>query len=398
MRFLTDPNIDFMGKRKGFIVLSVLLVLASLAYLVYAYGNDELNVGIDFAGGTQITVQFAETPDIDQLRTILNDAGIVKPQIQRFGIAERNELLIRTATVEGSEEGASDDLFAALDGAYNPGAASSEGVGNDLNRMGPDAVARLLTDANPLGLDIVPGAVPAEYRQIGEAVIAQRRDQGLLASWDDLANVDGMSPEKLSALQNATHLGAFSLLSVENVGPQIGSELKSKGIWAVVFSLVGMLAYIALRFQLRFGIGAVVAIFHDVLIVLGLYAFLGFEFNLTLIAAFLTLVGYSVNDTVVVFDRVRENMQRMRREPLIETLNRSLNQTLSRTVMTSLTTFLVVLTLFLFGGEVIRGFAFVLTAGIVVGTYSSVFVASPVVLAWESRFSKEARTRRRESK
>ncbi len=394
MRFLTDPKIDFMGMRKGFIVLSVVLVLSSLSYLVYAYSNDELNVGIDFAGGTQITLQFGDTPDIDQLRTILNDAGIAKPQIQRFGLAERNELLIRTATVEGSEEGASDALFAALDGAYNPGS----GAGDDLNRMGPDAVARLLTASNPLGLDLIPGAVPDEYRQIGEAVIAQRRDVGLLASWDDLANIDGMSPEKLTALQDSTHLGAFSLLSVENVGPQIGSELKSKGIWAVVFSLVGMLAYIAFRFQLRFGIGAVVAIFHDVLITLGIYAFLGFEFNLTLIAAFLTLVGYSVNDTVVVFDRVRENMQRLRREPLVETLNKSLNQTLSRTVMTSMTTFLVVLTLFVFGGQVIRGFAFVLTAGVVVGTYSSVFVASPVVLAWEARFSKEARTRRRESK
>jgi preprotein translocase subunit SecF len=185
---------------------------------------------------------------------------------------------------------------------------------------------------------------------------------------------------------------------VENVGPQIGEELKTKGILAVVMSLIGMLAYIWLRFELRFGIGALMASVHDVLVCLGLFALAGFEFNLTTIAAFLTLVGYSVNDTVVIFDRVRENMNKNRRQPLIEVMNESLNQTLSRTVLTSGTTLLAVTCLLIFGGDVLRGFAFVLTVGIVVGTYSSVYIASPFALLWEQMFGSDRRARRSAAK
>ena len=162
----------------------------------------------------------------------------------------------------------------------------------------------------------------------------------------------------------------------------------------MVLSLIGMLLYIWFRFELRFGVGALVAVFHDVMVVLGLYALMDFEFNLTSIAAFLTLVGYSVNDTVVIFDRVRENMRRSRREPLREILNASINQTLSRTMLTSGTTLLAVGALLIFGGDVLRGFSFVLTVGIVVGTYSSVYVASPFAMLWETLFGSEAKARK----
>ncbi|MCP4654948.1 MAG: protein translocase subunit SecF, partial [bacterium] len=175
---------------------------------------------------------------------------------------------------------------------------------------------------------------------------------------------------------------------------QIGSELTRKGILSVALSLVGMLLYIWYRFELRYGIGALVAVFHDFLITLGLFALVNYEFNLPTIAAFLTLVGYSVNDTVVIFDRVRENRRRDRRAPLVNIMNKSLNQTLSRTILTSGTTLMVVGCLFFLGGEVIRGFAFVLLVGIVVGTYSSIFVASPFALLWERFFGREAREQR----
>jgi preprotein translocase subunit SecF len=183
-------------------------------------------------------------------------------------------------------------------------------------------------------------------------------------------------------------VGTFALLGAENVGPQVGRELRIKGIWAVILSLVGMLVYIWIRFELRFGIGAVLASFHDVMVVLGLYALMDYEFNLTTVAAFLTLVGYSVNDTVVIFDRVRENLRLTRRVPLLEVINRSVNETLSRTVLTSGTTLLATTALFIWGGDVLRGFAFVLTAGIIVGTYSSVYMASPFVILWEELFSR----------
>ncbi|MGH7341880.1 MAG: protein translocase subunit SecF, partial [Candidatus Rokuibacteriota bacterium] len=188
----------------------------------------------------------------------------------------------------------------------------------------------------------------------------------------------------------------FTLLGVESVGPQIGKELRTKGMLAVILSLIAMLGYIWARFELRFGIGALMATLHDILVCLFFYALAGFEFNLTTIAAFLTLVGYSVNDTVVVFDRVRENMRKSRRRPLLEVLNVSLNQTMSRTILTAGTTLLATSALLAFGGDVLRGFAFVLTVGVVVGTYSTIYIASAFTLLWEQLFGAEARARRSE--
>ena len=189
-----------------------------------------------------------------------------------------------------------------------------------------------------------------------------------------------------TALQQNTFLGNFAVLATENVGPQVGSELRRQGFWAVIFSLLAMLIYIGFRFELRFGIGAIMASVHDVMVTLGLFTLLGYEFNLTTVAAFLTLIGYSTNDTVVIFDRVRENMRKSRRKPLIEVMNESINETLSRTIMTGGLTFLTVLSLLILGGDVLRGFAFVMTVGIIVGTYSSVYVASPFALLWERYF------------
>ncbi len=186
----------------------------------------------------------------------------------------------------------------------------------------------------------------------------------------------------------------FEVRSTENVGPQVGSELRRKGILAVVFSMIGMLFYIWARFELRFGVGALMAVVHDVLVTLGLYAFSGLEFNLTTIAAFLTLVGYSVNDTVVVFDRVRENMRKTPNKPLIDVMNLSLNQTLSRTILTGGATLTACLALMFLGGEVLRGFAFILFVGVVVGTYSSIYIASPFALLWEERFGAGATSER----
>ncbi|PYQ54842.1 MAG: protein translocase subunit SecF [Acidobacteria bacterium] len=176
------------------------------------------------------------------------------------------------------------------------------------------------------------------------------------------------------------------MLGIENVGPQIGGELRRQGFLAVVMSMLGMLAYIWFRFELRFGIGAVMASIHDVVVTLLFFWAFGFEFNLITVAAFLTLIGYSTNDTAVIFDRVRENMRKSRRKPLIEVMNESINETLSRTIMTGGLTFLTVLALLILGGDVLRGFAFVMTVGIIVGTYSSVYVASPFALLWERYF------------
>ena len=391
MEFFRDTNIQFMKYRKYWVVVSAALLVVSLLIVLV---QGKLNLGIDFAGGTQLTLKFQEEPQVEDLRDLMESVGIGEAQIQRFGVAGENEVLIKTPSAEGSEEGSHDVVVSALDQAF-----PAVGSGPDLNRVGAETLADFLVARDPdslVGAD--PEAALTAYLEDAEAVIEVRRDSGLIATLDEISAVPGVSAPVLAALKGGCSLGQFSLLGAENVGPQIGSELRQKGVLAVLASLLGMLGYIWFRFELRFGIGALVAVVHDVVIVLGFYAIAGFEFNLTTVAAFLTLIGYSVNDSVVVFDRVRENIRRSRGRPLAETMNLSINQTLSRTVLTSGTTLLALGCLLFLGGDVLRGFGFILTIGIVVGTYSSIYVASPFALLWEQVFGGAARLKRRESK
>lgn len=198
-------------------------------------------------------------------------------------------------------------------------------------------------------------------------------------------NIEAVSNQALEELKTKLPENKFELRFKETVGPRIGSELRRDAIKAILISLVLILIYISWRFEFKFAVGAVAALFHDVLITLGFFSLLNYEISLAVVAAFLTLVGYSLNDTIVVFDRIRENLKVMRRDEYITIFNRSINQTLSRTILTSFTTFIVVVILFFFGGEVIHTFSFALVIGIIVGTYSSIFIASPVVVEWYLR-------------
>ncbi len=382
MEFFRDTHIDFMKYRRYFMIVSMALLLVSI-FSVFVTG--QLNLGVDFAGGTQVTVKFRQAQEINDLRALITAAGIEDAQIQRFGDEGDNEALIRTSTVPGQEEGTQQLVLVALNENFNP--ASSGGF--DLNQQGRDALWSLLLAADPDQVKSQDEEVARNhYDEVATSISEVRRQQGMLETWEQVAALPLVSDQVLTTLQAETFLGEFAILGVESVGPQIGSELRRKGILAIVSSLIGMMIYIWFRFELRFGVGALVALTHDVLIVLGLFVLAGFEFNLTTIAGFLTLVGYSVNDSVVVFDRVRENLRRSRREPLVEIMNKSLNQTLSRTVLTSGTTLMVVGSLLFLGGDVLRGFAFILTIGVVVGTYSSIYVASPFALLWESVVNK----------
>jgi preprotein translocase subunit SecF len=205
---------------------------------------------------------------------------------------------------------------------------------------------------------------------------------GVLGSFEELSAVEGVTPEMIQVFKDNLSLGPFTILSAEVVGPKIGEELKQKAIYATLYSLAGMLVYIAFRFEWIYGLAAVIAVFHDTIITIGLFSLTNKEISLTVVAALLTLVGYSMNDTIVIFDRIRENLKLTRRESLVNLINASINQTLSRTVMTSGLTFLTALSLWLFGGDVLNGFSFALVVGIIVGTYSSVFVASPILVFW----------------
>jgi preprotein translocase subunit SecF len=205
---------------------------------------------------------------------------------------------------------------------------------------------------------------------------------GLLGSFQELSAVPKVTPQVIQVLGQEFSLSPFALQGTDFVGPKVGAELRSYALRATLLALGGMLIYIAFRFEWIYGVAAVIAVFHDTLITVGIFSIFDKEISLTVIAALLTLVGYSMNDTIVIFDRIRENLRSNRREKLEDVINRSVNQTLARTVMTSGLTFLTVIALFLFGGPVLHGFSFALVVGILIGTYSSVFVASPIVLFW----------------
>jgi preprotein translocase subunit SecF len=298
VEFFRSSNIDWLGKKWYFLGFSLIFSVAGLLSMFFWHGVPR---GVDFKGGTRITVEFASTPHEDHIRQALSAAGLSSAGVQR---------------ISGANGKAANDVEIALpetsDAAHDAGRTQVE-----------------------------------------------------------------------NALQANYHDSTFSVQQVDIVGPTAGKQLTRQAGFAVLYSLIGMLIYLWFRFELIYGVAAVVAVFHDTLITVGAFSLTNQEITLTVIAAILTLVGYSMNDTIVVFDRIRENLALSRRETLSSVVNRSINQTLSRTVLTSGLTFLTVLCLFLFGGEVLHGFSFALVIGILIGTYSSIAVAAPMLVAYQ---------------
>lgn len=380
MEFFREAHIDWMGKAKYFLGLSAILMLVG-GFSWYAKGG--LRYGIDFSEGTIVYVRFAEKPPIDKIRAGLSAQGLGTSEIQAVNDIARpdaNEVMIRLEQQAKGEE-ALDAGKAAILNALRQTFGQSDAGHPDFNTVTAASLTEYLVRRDPLG-----AATDANerYTQLAKDILAFRDEDksGLLTSFDDLRNVPGVTDGVIAGLKNGYSLGSFAVRNVEIVGPKVGAQLRRQAAMATLYALAGMLAYIAFRFELVYGVGAVLAVFHDVLITLGFFSLLNYEISLTVIAALLTLVGYSMNDTIVIFDRVRENLRLMRREPLSVIVNRSINQTLSRTILTSGLTFLTVLVLFLMGGQVLRTFSFALTVGIVIGTYSSFGIAAPFVVAW----------------
>ena len=389
MRIIGKTTIPFLSYRWIAIGISLALILGGLGLIFFGPG---LNLGIDFVGGTQVTAKFQDEPDLARLRKLFSRLTVGEPMIQRFDEPEKHEILIRVENPKGEEGDFTRPIIDLLDEELN----ADLGGAFDLNLQGVKELTELLVQANPDGISTDdPEALQAHYGPMAEAVMDWRKQQGIFTSVDEIDRIEGLSEAVRSYLKEHTAAGAFSLLGAESVGPAVGADLREKAQLAIVFSLLGMLIYIWVRFQLPYGIGAVGALFHDVLITLGALSLTQREINLPTIAALLTLVGYSVNDTVVVFDRVRENLRLKRTQDLQSLMDESINQTLSRTIITSGTTLMVVLSLYIFGGDVINTFAFVLLVGIIVGTYSSVFIASPIALGM-TRFVERYKKRRRE--
>jgi preprotein translocase subunit SecF len=298
MHIFKHANFDFLRWRWHAIALSWVIIIAGAV----TFATKGIPLGIEFAGGTSIIVQFERVTSVRQVRSALDKTfpgGGENVVVQVYGDPSQRQMMIRVPHV-GAESG-----------------------------------AMLSTTAT----------------QVEDAL-----KQG--------------------------DVGAFTRLGTEIVGPAVGRELRSKGLWATVLSLLGILAYLAFRFQFSFGVGAVVATIHDLLITIAFLAFFRYDMSLNVIAAILTMTGYSTNDTIVIFDRIRENLRGMRRDSMTSVINTSINQTLSRTIITAGTALLTALALFFFGGEVLHGFAFTMMVGIITGTYSSVFIAAATVSFW----------------
>jgi preprotein translocase subunit SecF len=375
VEFFRNTNIDFLGKKWYFLAFSLIFSVAGLLSMFFWHG---IPLGVDFRGGTLVYVKFASAPNLDHIRAALDRSGLKDPKLQAYGPAGSNEVLIALEQKETSET--------ALDQGKNTiiKALETEDPQNsgkqDLNNTGPSSLAQYLLSKDPmhLGTD-----AQVRYTQIAQQIDDFRNKQhgGVLTSLDDLR---GVAPaEVLSAMQQDFYLSNFAVRNVEIVGPQVGGQLRHQALMATLYSLAGMLVYLWFRFELIYGVGAVVACFHDTIITVGFFSLLNKDISLTVIAAILTLIGYSMNDTIVVFDRIRENIKLLRREPLADIVNRSINQTLSRTILTSGLTFLTVLSLYVFGGEVLRGFSLALVIGILIGTYSSIAVAAPMLVAYQ---------------
>jgi preprotein translocase subunit SecF len=380
IEFFKEPNIDWMGKAKYFFALSGLLLLIGWSAIFLKGG---IKYGIDFKGGTNVDVRFAKAPNIDELRRGLQLQGLGNSEIQSISdIANpnSNEVLIFVEQAGNSDQ-VLDEGKAKVLTALNATFGVTNSSKPDFNSISSASLANFLSQKDPLALSVNAGD---RYQLLAKSLLDHRdKDSGgVITSFDDLSKVQGATPAVISAIKDNFSLAPFAIRNVEIVGAKVGGELRNQAIRVTLYALAGMLVYIAFRFEWVYGAAAVIAVFHDVLITLGLFKIFGFEISLTVIAALLTLVGYSMNDTIVIFDRIRENNRLLRKEAFADVVNKSINQTLSRTILTSGLTFLTVLVLFLMGGQVLRAFAFALVVGIVVGTYSSFGIAAPLVVAW----------------
>ena len=373
MELFRSTNIDFLSKKWFFLSLSLIFSVAGIASMLFWH---HIPLGVDFRGGTIVDVKFTQTPNVDAIRAELDRAGLKNARIQADTRPGRNELLISLDIRETSEQAldqGKENIIRALQTTAEPGKA-------DLNNIGYTSLQDYLLKADPLHLGT---DAPAQYGQIARAIV-DFRDKTRGGVLNSIADASTVAPGPVvQALQQDFFTSNFGVRNVDIVGPQVGAQLRQRALLATLYSLLGMLVYLWFRFELIYGVAAVVACFHDTLITVGAFSMLNTEISLTVIAAILTLVGYSMNDTIVVFDRIRENIKLLRKETLTDIVNKSINQTLSRTVLTSGLTFLTVLALFAFGGEVLHGFSLALVIGIIIGTYSSIFIAAPMLVAYQ---------------
>lgn len=362
-----------MSRKYLWISLSVVVIVVGMATL----SMKGINLGIEFIGGTEIQLKFLESKSIQEIRDELSKQGLGNVRIQQIGDSKLNEVLIRIPLMPDQEGKVVNRVYQALRKVEYKEKIDQGLV--DLNISDKDGIESALLE--------LPGSTPQRVSDIAQTLLRYRKDHmGIISDFAEIEKLPELTPEYVTHLKGKSFLGDFAERKQEFIGAQVAPELRNKAMWAIIGSLVGMLIYIWIRFQFQWGLAAIIAIFHDVLITLGIFSFYGREFSLPVVAAFLTLVGYSVNDSIVVFDRIRENIRLKGGQDFEKIVNLSINQTLSRTIITSLSTWLVIIFLLFLGGEVIHPFAFVLFIGIIVGTYSSIYIASPFLIIWKKLF------------
>jgi preprotein translocase subunit SecF len=386
MELFKNTNFDFLGKKWPVIIASLILTAAGMVSLAVHGGP---RYGIDFKGGALVYVKFADTPSPQKVRSALASKlpGGGDPEV--VDVKGTNELIIGTEiqdekTLAVTRQVIVDTL------AKTFGQPSGQRI--DINSAGAAAIADRLRE--PLQRNGV-NLSDQQLQDLAKAITNFRDtppQSGIIRDIDQLSRVPGVTPAVLATLKQEFYAAPYAIRGAELVGAKIGADLRRQAIYVVLSALAGMLVYIAFRFEWIYGVAAVIAVFHDTIITIGLFSLFDKEISLTVVAALLTLVGYSMNDTIVVFDRIRENLKIMRRESLGNLINISVNQTLSRTILTSGLTFLTAFSLYLFGGPVLHGFSFALVVGIIIGTYSSIFIASPILVFWQDFVEKRKGT------
>jgi preprotein translocase subunit SecF len=366
-------NIDFISKRKPALFISSVLNLAILVGIAIV----GFNFGVDFAGGTVVELKFKKDTSPEEVRKRALEGDLHDVSVQRIGAAEENSYLLRLGgmtqlTQEGAKK--AEQAIQALGGIKNLYADTENGIVNfRADKKVVTADVQKAVEASGTGVK--------EVRELGESG----------GGWDYQVVASGMADRIAAAMSKGLSEPDFIQQRVDYVGPQVGKQLRNKGIMALVYAMVAILIYVAFRFDFKFGPGALMAMVHDVIMVAGFYLVTRAEFNLTAIAALLTIVGYSINDTIVIYDRIREEMARFRGKPLPEIINIAVNDTLSRTILTSGVTALSLVGLMIFGVGEIRDFAWAMMVGIVVGTYSSVYIASPLTIWLDERAAAKER-------
>ncbi len=369
------PTFDFLGKRK----ISGIISIAALVLTTVLLLTRGLNLGVDFAGGTEIQVQFSEHVEAEVLREAMADLGFEQASVQEFGHRDANEYLVRVERISLLSPAEHEQILAGVKERF--------GEGVQVDPYDPDRgdIVDVRADRE-LDLD--------ELREVAEEAelrVNDVRGVGRRDVFEYAIVLEGVSTRLSAELTDRIGEGAVDMRRVDYVGPQVGEELRTRGLLSLLYACIGILIYLAIRFDFRFAPGAIKAVVHDAYIIVGFYSLTGMEFNLTSIAALLTVIGYSVNDTVVVFDRIRESIQRFPGRNLPDLINLSTNEVLSRTIVTSGTTLLALSGLWLFAQGTIWDFAVAMSAGIIVGTYSTLFLSTPTILWMEQLIGKKAR-------